>query len=585
MNPMSRFSSPRGQGTLPRLNVPSVDLTHKPKPYVRVKSLHIWATELPIGNTTVAAHQLLEQLKKLNSARYPVKERLALHNTLRPVLHNLLTAIKQSLRQAMLPLDSKQQYSIDLLQTLLEQMAVGYKLIVTELALTNPQKHRDTEQIILQEACYCAIIYLAQRLVEAYGIYAPASPRVWMDLNQLYQFASTHDLHGAVIDDPYPDTPLPVQHTIDYAYKRIVLLALAEPYHLMEYEAADMYRIIAPSAPACVIEPMGLHIPDGAYAIDLNGDAGPRYISADMPWQASDGKQVDITSIKTQLEIHLQRILRANMQSPEFEATSLVERQQRDMLLRLADAWSGSLIRRIQRFQLEGQVQLTSGINACHHYISGETNFTPAMDELKLLTQSDYKNNKKENHSVFVTVYREALQRDRKHRAQNFALNPWWQRNISPIGIALNCDETCSQLDMRVGELVAYRFAQKGSHRWRVGVSRWLQVHADESAAGRIHIGIMNLATGAVPIGSKGISGLGSGTDYFRGLFIPKQVTLDQNRSIIVPAFIYDINSVLAINMKERLFHVRLTRLRLSTRSFTQFDFEIVSTPHNINFL
>lgn len=585
MNHSSRFSAPRGRGTLPRLNIPSLDLAQKPKPYLRVKSLQTWAAELPIGNTTVAAHQLLEQLKKLNNAHYPVKERLALQNTLRPVLHNLLSAIKQSLRQAVLPLDSKQQYAVDLLHTLLEQMAAGYKLIVAELALTEPQKLKDTETVILQEACYYATVYLAQRLVETYSVYAPAAARLWLDLNQLYQFAQRHELHNAVIDDPYPDTPLPVQHNIDYAYKRIVLLALAEPYHLMEYEATDMYRIIAPQAPACIIEPMGLHIPDGAYAIDLNSDNGPRFISADMPWHASDGKQIDITSIKNQLEIHLQRILRANLQTPEFEATSLVERQQRDMLLRLADAWNGSLVRRIQRFHLEGKVQLTSGINACHHYISNESDFTPAMDELKLLTQSDYKNKKKENQSVFVTVYRDALQRDRKHRAQNFALNPWWQRNISPIGIALNCDETSKQLDMRVGELVAYRFTQKGSHRWRIGVSRWLQVHTEESTAGRIHIGIMNLATGAVPIGSKGIAGLGAGTDYFRGLFIPKQVALDQTRSLIVPAFMYDINSVLAINMAERLFHVRLTRLRLSTRSFTQFDFEIVNTPRNISLL
>jgi hypothetical protein len=39
--------------------------------------------------------------------------------------------------------------------------------------------------------------------------------------------------------------------------------------------------------------------------------------------------------------------------------------------------------------------------------------------------------------------------------------------------------------------------------------------------------------------------------------------------------------------MKQRLFHARLTRMLISTRSFTQFDFEIIKRPldYELDFL
>lgn len=578
-NPISLTTHRKARG-LPRLNIPSINTAIKPKPYLRPKSFETWIKELPIGNSVVAAHQVLTQLRHLNSHHYPVKERLVLLHLLRPTLQALIVALKQPLRQTSLPLDEKHQYTADLIQELLAHMAIGYKLIAAELSLKDAQKFKPLERLQLQEACYLAVVYLSLQLIEVYSLYAPPPPQLWMDINQLYQYADSHALHRDAVDEPYPDTPLPVQHSIDFAFKRIVLLALAEPYHLMEFEVEDMYRLIAPSASLCTIDAMGLTTSDGQYVIDLHADAGPRYITATSAWQPTDGREININAVKDQLEIHLQRILRANMQSPTLESTSLIERQYRDMLLRLADAWSGALQRRIERFSLEGKVQLTSGLNACHHFISGQVEFTPAMDELKLLTHRR-SSKPADGQSIFATAYRDALQKDRRHGQQEYAINPWWQRDISPIGISLNCSKHDQHMYARVGELVGYRFMRKNANRWRLGVIRWLQVHpASTEHSGQFHIGIMNLATGGIPIGVKGISGVGAGTDYFRGLFVPRQVALDQVRSLIVPALMYDVNSVLALNMKQRLFHVRLTRVRLSTRSFTQFDFEIVKAPH-----
>jgi hypothetical protein len=461
-------------------------------------------------------------------------------------------------------------------------MALGYKLIVKELVSFTRLKEFD--QMLLTESIYMAMTFLSQRLVDAYGMYAPEPAKVWSDLHQLYKYAEAKQLLHQQVDDPYPDTPLPVQLNIDFVYKRILLLSLAEPYHLMQYEADDMYRLIASSVSNCVIEPFSEFVTRGEYLIDLGSDSGPRFVEKEKQWQPLDPRMVDMSAVKLQLNIHLQRLLSSSLNAAEFESVSLIERQQRDMLLRLADAWNAMLVRTAQRFALSAKIELSSGLNASHHYVSDGIPFTPEMDELRLVSNSDKKAPTESNNTIFATAYQEALQKDRIHEKNNYALNPWSQKNISPIGIALNCKQTDNNIDVRVGELVTYRMAEKKLQRWQIGVIRWLQHEFTEEAEGNVNVGIMNIANGAVPVGSKAIKGLGSGTDYFRGLLVPKQVSLNQTRSLLLPALLYDVGTVLAINMKQRLFYAKLTRMLISTRSFTQFDFEIIKRPVELGF-
>ena len=104
---------------------------------------------------------------------------------------------------------------------------------------------------------------------------------------------------------------------------------------------------------------------------------------------------------------------------------------------------------------------------------------------------------------------------------------------------------------------------------------RWLRADPDDG----IDLGIMNMASSAIPIAVKGLKGAGYGTDYFRGLLIPKQVSQQQTRSVLVPAAIYDVHSELAVNMKQRLFYIRLKSLLRSTNEFCQFTFDVLDAP------
>ncbi len=568
-------------GSLSPLAIPT-GVARRSRPNIKTKQLQHWATELPIGNTSVAAHQMLEKLKSLNACRYSYKDRLQLHNTLRPVFDELLHAIRQPLRQANIPLDQQQLYRAALLQELLEQMALGYKLVVSELSSLT--KLKEFDQFLLTESIYMAILYLSQRLIDVYGLYAPEPTFVWSDLNRLYQFAEARNLHSQPVDDPYPNTPLPVKLTIDFAYKRIVLLSLAEPYHLMQYEADDMFRLITSSVESCLLEPFTEIVTRGEYVIDLDADFGPKFIVDEQNWPAELPRLIDISAVKLQLNIHLQRLLSSSLNNAEFDAVSLVERQQRDMLLRLADAWNASLVRKTERFALAAQVEVTSGLNAAHYYISEQHKFTPEMDELRLVSNFDDQGLEDKSNTVLASAHREALQKDLRHENHKYPLNPWSQRNVSPIGIALNTEQAGHNIDVRVGELVTYRMAEKNNPRWQIGVIRWLKHEFKEHSEGTVNVGIMNIANAAIPIGTKAIKGLGNGTDYFRSLLVPKQISIHQTRSLIVPALLYDVGTVISVNMKQKIFYAKLTRMLISTRSFTQFDFEVIQRPIEFSF-
>ena len=221
----------------------------------------------------------------------------------------------------------------------------------------------------------------------------------------------------------------------------------------------------------------------------------------------------------------------------------------------------------MQREDRGAKLNIALGLNACHFYCSNKQIFTPQIDELRLVTSDDYKQT-----TAFANIYRDALQKDRIHEKSSYPISPWQQHNISHLGIAISCDASCKDMNAKVGEILSYVFESKAGLHWKIGIVRWL--HADKD--NKVDIGVMNLSQSAVPIAVKAIDGLGKGTDYFRSLLVPKQVSSKQLRSVIVPATLYDIGTVLSVNMKEKLYFIKLTKLILSSANVAVFEFEIL---------
>ena len=552
---------------LPLPNITIQDHSRRPKPYLRVKTLKQWLIELPTASNHKATQLFIDQVRSINQCRYPVYERIQLLDTLRPTARQLLLTLKLQTKNAIIPLSRRARDAYRLSQELLEVMADGYKIVLHDLIGQN--SHKEHDELQLREAIYLVIQYLSRRLVEAYLVYAPPPAGIWHDLHQLYAFSEEREVNALPLDDPYPDFSLPMHYTIDLAYKRILLLTLAEPYHMMQAEADDIYYLVSAWTGACHLLPLKNTAANGEYAVDMASDKPPRFIAQDMDWEAQDARIIDLSEVKQRLEVQLQRILRTSLSTIDHnEKQSLVERRQRDMLLRLTEAWHGALARGTVRHIIQTEVQLATGLSASHYYLSSGEIFTPELDELKLKTEEI-------EPTVFATAYETAMQKDSFHLNKTYNIRPWWQHNTSESGVALACSTNCENTHIKVGEAVAYRDEDQPTSHWKLGVVRWLRAEPDNG----IDLGIMNLANSAIPIAVKGLKGPGYGTDYFRGLLIPKQVSLHQIRSVLVPAAVYDVHSELAVNMKQRLFYIRLKSLLRSTNEFSQFTFDVLDAP------
>ncbi len=551
------------------LPVPDISIqehSRRPKPHLRVKTLKQWLIELPTANNHKASQTFIDQVKTINQSRYPVHERIQLLDTLRPTARQLLLSLKQHTKKAIIPLGRRGLDAYRLSQQLLEVMAAGYKIVLGDLIALNSRKEHN--QLQLREAIYIVIQYLSRQLVEAYLVYAPEPEGVWYEMHQLYLHSEECGINALPLDDPYPDFTLPMHYTIDLAYKRILMLALVEPRHMMQGEADDIFYLVSAWTGACHLLPVENAPLDGEYAVDMASDKAPRFVTRDIEWDTVNTRIIDLSGVKQRLDVQLQRFLRTSLDTIDHnEMQSLVTRHQRDMLLRLTEAWSGSPARRTGRQRIQSQVQLATGLSASHYYLSSGAIFTPELDELKHKTEEI-------EPTVFATAYETAMQKDSFHLNKSYNIRPWWQHNTSESGAALACKTDCENTHVKVGEVVAYRDQREPTSHWKLGVVRWLRAEPHNG----LDLGIMNLANSAVPIAVKGLKGPGFGTDYFRGLLIPKQVSLQQTRSVLVPASVYDVHSELAVNTKQRLFYIRLKSLLRSTKEFSQFTFDVMES-------
>ena len=560
--------------SLPVLNIPTQDVGHRPKPYLRPKILQRWVHELPSADSNAVAHLLIEKIHVINSSRYPVNERMALMVILYPIVQQFVDALGEKYHSAQIPLGRKERFFSDICRKLLFDMASGYKIIVSELVIR--KKHKLAESVLLHEALYFSIIFLSWNLLESYSVYDPVDDGVWHDLHQLYRYAEANSFHETQIDDPHPLMGLPIAPTVDYVYKRILLLAAAEPYRLMQGEASEIFRLVSFWTKDCELLANVQQAGEGEYAVDMSADQPPRFITHDLYNQKISGRVFDIEPAKVKLELLIQNILRGNFDHDLLQDAGVLERKQRDALLRLSNTWEGSVERSEPRKPSDDDVRITTGLNSCHHFISLRAKFTPEMDELKIQSNKQAPAlSEEEGKTFFATRYQEALKKDKRHIHGNYAQEDWQQSNLSQMGIALRCYNGHHDISVKVGEIVSYRYDGKLKGRWQTGVVRWIK--SDNRKV--LDIGIMDIAKSAVPVAVKSMSGVGKGTDYFRALLIPFQVSLKQTRSIILPANIYDINTVLVVNLGKRMFHIRLTRLLLFTTAINQYEFDILEAP------
>lgn len=584
--------------TLLELDVPDISTdigsgSYKPGDVQR------WLAGLPKLNDQLAFEAVLGKLEEANRSRLAPELRLEIAECLIGQVEYQTEALSRRTEHLEFPLSDQERIVCARVQRLLAEQCFSYKRVVLDLAVRQPD---DTTLVPLREALLQAVRLLALRILHAFSVYMPAAPGVWGELHRLYHYAERIDVARTRVEHL-------ADQSIGDIYKRIVLLSLANPFHLMQGEVRGAYEKLAKWALACRIrhpEEYPSEAPSAFYAqrfyVDLATDAAPTYGFIGDQSPPVDARVLDIQPV-VQIVEGLIRQMTLKGQLP------VRERLERDLLRRLRNAWSGRPQRAAERALQQRDVDIVGGLRASHHAIGGDSAFHPEQDEVALhggdfrsgtllslvpLEEESWKQEdvrgKLEAGMIRPRTYNFDVEHkdedvwDRSQRvgtARNTQLEEHLevkfanrrgklrQHDTSATGLGAVCAGGLA-VKFRVGDLVAIA-DDAAAGNWNLGVVCWLRNGGTDS----IPIGLRRIHGRAAAVAVRGVEGMGADSDYHRAL----SMDTGTGRSLIVPAGIFDIGSTVLVNSGTELKVGVLRQIRYSTKGFADYLFEQIECP------
>ena len=594
--------------TIPeRSNNPSVTLNPN------VSQIKAALDALPLANARQSCIQIYDLLHELNRAPLELNVRNKIMDMVLPLIDDLIESVRTNYLNAALPLAEKQGQNARIIQNLQAELSYGYKIIVQDLL--EDQIATSTGSILLPQAIYNTMTLLARQLVDAYALYACEPPHIWLELNQLFLYAEKQQLHNIEMN-PINAKTEPRPATIGNIYRRSVLLSLANPYHLMQGEAIKMFNRLIEWAPHCNIIPLGNNpVPEGKLFVDLNMDAPPLYApNTSSKIRPKEGKLFEIKTVLKALNGEIRQLA---TQTKNAVHSNLAKRMERDMYFRWSESWGIRRERMSHRSPVNIPTQVVCSLTLAHHFLSDESNFNPEEKEIELqgreggtmsgssLTlipeehapwqqelHSDHLKTgiDKPRHSVFessegesqkdmwIKVFAtsaQAIEDLTDTKKIGYDTYDCQITNTNQGGYGLTCS-TRTNPPARSGELLAARSGEY-NESWSIGIIRWMKVENQS-----INMGIRTISDDARPIAAKAVAGVGTGGEYFRALLAPNLDPEQYPTTLITPAAIYDINSVVMLNLGDRILYAKLSRQLESTTAFSQYQFDLVKRPEKL---
>jgi cyclic-di-GMP-binding protein len=593
-----------------RLAVPRKAPNSEVAAFFDAVQLQAWVESLPLGNSARSGEELLKALQRVNRTEASISQRYHFLAQCHPLVADLLEALYKQYSTAAVPLAEKQRACADLAHGLLTEMAYGHKAVI--LAASNSPSAKGTRAMMIASALY-ATHHLARSLVNIYSIYAPVPKTLWLELHQIYRLAEKQEFLTVTFQQ---DEKIRGIGSIDHTYRRILMLALANPYHLMQGEALLIFRELDNWASTCRISAIlaGMS-PNGRLFLDLERDSPPCYMPAHMNiTQPGDGRILDISTVIPVLEQRTNELSISH--TTESGQLNMAGRRLRNMYNRLIAAWGARTERLSERKQRATPVEIVVGISACHHFASNGSAFKPEITEIELrkgamstpprglgLTAesdtpwlkedqvqrlkagivqprvSQFNADPVTGSDIWGKVY--STQTYYEHHkgsgdgsSRTFGSAVCQLRDENRGGMAISC-KNVRGFRLIPGEIIGFKSEQaSGGGDWSIGEARWLRTLTQD----KLEVGIRQLAEDFLPVASRGVKGVGKGGEYLRCLLILKSDPRQSPAALVTPAAIYDVDSVIFVNTGKLVFYAHLTKLLDATNAYSLFQFQIVDS-------
>lgn len=581
---------------------------------IRPGKVEAWIAALPLADIRESARQIFHALRDLNQTQLADRSRFQVLELLRePVLY-IASALRKHFVGHEFPLGPRQQKISGLESELQASMAEGYKIIANNLVDLDSGHNT----LLATGAIHRALRYLGRVLLNGYQTYTGTPAQTWKEIHQLYHYAELRNLHRVPIDDI--ENWFAARTNIDDIYKQIVLLAMADPFHLTQQETEKVYVALSAWAPQCQLITANETATAGIFGVDLEGDEAPRQINAARTDAPGTWRLLDASG--------LTQTLRSLNDSPHDPvrpfAGNTHTAMSKALLQHLMFSWGVMPKRRSRRLKSAAKVVVTLGLSSTHYFASttaavlGARQPKETLDLLAATRDALFARCKhRPEHGasgkaqpVFsarsefsgriveglqVTERRVLTMRDFLNienydgaipdleSADEIAATPLFDSyecmtiNESNEGTRLSWAclswEGANSPRMRVGELVSIRGLGGDGAQWIIGVIRWMKKTAD--AAFDFGVQFLAPAAEAVAVRINDDRGEGAG-DYQRALLLPEMPAINRPASLILPALVCRPGTEIVLNIGGYEMESVLTTSLHHSPFFGQFHFSVV---------
>lgn len=573
-----------------------------------------WIAALPMADTGASARLVFHALRDLNQATLNDRQRFQILELLRePVLYIAGALQKHYLHQEF-PLAPRQQKISGLERELQASMADGYKIIANNLVDLDSGYNTP----LAAGAIHRALRYLGRVLLNCYKTYAGAPAQTWKEIHQLYHYAEIRHLHRVPVTDI--ENWFSSRTDVEDMYKQIVLLAMADPFHLTQEETERIHITLSAWTAHCRVTQTLDSRASGLFGVNLESDEPPRPVSTAQTQSSGVWRIIDAADLTQTL-----RSLHDSPHDPvRVVAGDARTAMSKTLLQHLMFSWGILPKRRSRRLSSATKVVVTLGLSSTHYFASasaalhGARQPKEALDLLaasreaifsrcklrpdrnpadkikpEFTSRSEFSGRMVEGLQVterrmltmrdFLSVEGDAPPAYDAAVVDEIAATPLFDSyectavNESNEGTRLRWAclswEGANAPRMRVGELVSIRGLGGDGTQWIIGVIRWMKKTADAA----FEFGIQFLAPAAEAVALRVHAEHGDATGaYQRVLLLPEMPAINRPASLITPALICRRGMAAVLNIGGYELEIMLTTALLNNSYFSQFHFAVI---------
>jgi hypothetical protein len=467
---------------------------------LNAKALQAWCEGLPLANLQETTRQVYSLLRDANRLQLPDKGRLLLLDALRPQIDYISGALTRGAQGHAHPLPTKVTRLVQFNQELLTEAAIGYKIIAHRILGKRFLFGGRERQ--LADALQAVLHYLGRIVLESYRTYVPFPEGLWGEIHASYALAETHRLVN-LKSERFSEQG---RMTLGDSYKRLMLLALASPYHFERGTIDLLHQRLSEWSSACELK--RLQVDDGGamhIVIRLDSSAPPSFqvMEGAAEEAPTEVRVLDAVALLAVLEDEIER---QQSDHPPAKRTDGMPRLPTPVLKMLHESWSGPTTRGETRYQGEVPVQVAIGLNAaCHflthgHGVSGDPAkaAAPAAEEAgelslavteralemapgELVSTSERKRDRVAEMLLPQAAAASWTENRRQEAPRSFTCHTI---DFSASGCQLVCSKE-SELTLSVGDLLCIGFDDSANGRWKIGTARWIrQRNGEETQVG-----------------------------------------------------------------------------------------------------